>query len=111
MTLTGLFISVIGVVFLIVFFCLVNKTYHSILDREEEKVTITIDENGIDYEVPGSKRFQISWDNVLFVRTFQETISFFPKEITGLVITVAKEHAEKIREYVRENKLPVQIID
>lgn len=49
-------------------------------------------------------------NNVLFVRSLRETISFFPKDITGLIISVAKEHEDKIREFVSENKLPVQII-
>ena len=111
LTLAGTIISVVAVVFLAVFYSGVKKTYQSLAKREKEHVIITFDENGIDFEVQGNRRIQTSWENVAFLRLFQETACFVPKEVTGFLISLGREHWEAVKEYVKENKIEIKIVE
>ena len=110
-TLAGLVITIAAIVFLAFFRHIINKTYHSLLDREEGQVNITFDENGIDYEAVGNSRLQSTWKNIAFVRVFKEMVCFMPKEYTGILFSVSKEHWAQIKEFLRENDIKIQIVE
>lgn len=111
LTLTGLFITVIAGLLVAVFYVSIHKTYRTLLDKDSGKVTVTLDEKGIVYEVQGSTRMETAWANVAFGRAFREMVGFFPKDITGILFTVSKEYYDEMRKYIEENHIDVRFVE
>ena len=111
MTTTGALISVICVVFLIVFAVKVNRVYQSIYKRTDDKGIMTLSERGINYEVVGRQTYQTSWECVAFARLFSKSAYVFPSEITGMIFSVEKEHWEEFKQYLKENQPNIEIIE
>ena len=72
---------------------------------------MNLDEKGIDYEVVGNRRYQSSWENVAFIRVFQEMIYMMPKDITGMIFSVEKKYLEELKSFLKENPILVQVIE
>ncbi|MBO4515731.1 MAG: hypothetical protein J5721_08685 [Lachnospiraceae bacterium] len=111
LTLTGIMISVIAIVFLVVFYLGVNKTYRTLLSHGSEHVIVTLDEKGIDYEVVGNRRFQSSWENIAFLRVLDQMIYLMPKDITGMLFSFEKKHLEELKNFLKENQIDLRIIE
>ncbi|MBR3508392.1 MAG: hypothetical protein IKO03_06475 [Lachnospiraceae bacterium] len=111
LTLTGTLITIVAVIFLAVFYSGVRKTYRTFLSRGDEHVIMNLDEKGIDYEVVGNRRYQSSWENVAFIRVFQEMIYMMPKDITGMIFSVEKKYLEELKSFLKENQILVQVIE
>ena len=104
-------ISVIAIVFLVVFYLGVNKTYRTLLSHGSEHVIVTLDEKGIDYEVVGNRRFQSSWENIAFLRVLDQMIYLMPKDITGMLFSFEKKHLEELKNFLKENQIDLRIIE
>ena len=114
MTLTGVIITVIAIIFDVAFYMGIRKTYQTLLEKNHEKVVVTFDQKGMVYEAfeaQGNTRMETSWANVAFGRAFKEMVGFFPKDITGLIVSVSKEHYDEIRKFIEENQIEVRIVE
>jgi hypothetical protein len=78
--------------------------------EDDRKSVITLDDNGVEINKQDSQIVRISWDNVAFVRIFDESVCFFSKDITGFIISVIRTHEEEILEYLRDYKPDVKLI-
>ncbi|MBR6477908.1 MAG: hypothetical protein IKS85_05610 [Lachnospiraceae bacterium] len=110
-TLTGMIIAALCIFFLAVFAFKINQVYKTILKREADHVIITLDENGIDYTVINNKRFQVTWDNVSFVRVFKQAAYIFPKEITGVIFSLELNHLEELKSFFKEHSMDIEVIE
>ena len=111
LTLTGTLITIVAMVFLAVFYSGIRKTYRTLLSHGDEHVIMNLDEKGIDYEVVGNRRFQSSWENVAFIRIFQEMVYMMPKDITGMIFSVEKKYFEELKSFLKENQIQIQVIE
>ena len=68
---------------------------------------LTLDENGVEIGKENSQTVRLAWDNVAFVRKFEEAICFFSKEVTRIVIAVPAEHEQEIYDYMDDNSIDV----
>ena len=59
----------------------------------------------IEIKTKGTVR--LAWDNVAFVRKFDESVCFFSKETTRIVIGVTKEHEKELFDYMDTNSIDV----
>ncbi len=71
---------------------------------------LTLDEAGIELNKEGAQLIRLAWDNVAFVRVFQESVCFFAKGVRGLVIGVNRSREQEVLEYLSSNKINVRII-
>ena len=60
-----------------------------------------------EIEKTGAQAVRLAWDNVAFVRKFEEAICFFSKEVTRIVIAVPAEHEQEIYDYMDDNSIDV----
>jgi hypothetical protein len=111
LTLTGVLITIVAMIFLAVFYSGVRKTYRTFLSRGDEHVIMNLDEKGIDYEVVGNRRYQSSWENIAFIRIFQEMVYMMPKDITGMIFSVEKKYLEELKGFFKENQIQIQVIE
>lgn len=102
-------LAMLAVVF--VYYRSMRKLYLDLINQKNDHVTITLDEEGIDYDDHGTKKLKLFWKNISFVRAFQHVVCFFPKDISGIMITIDKAQFAKIKEFLQENNINVQIID
>ncbi len=72
---------------------------------------LELDENGVTMKRENSDSVQMSWNNVAFIRVFNECVCFFAKEGSGFVICVNKIHKDEIFAYLQEHQIHVQGIE
>ena len=53
----------------------------------------------------------IAWDNVAFVREFNESVCFFSKSVQGLILAVSKTYRQQVFDHLRDNSVNVRIIE
>ena len=71
----------------------------------------TLDEAGIELDKEGSQVIRIAWDNVAFVREFNESVCFFSKSVQGLIRAVSKTYRQQVFDHLRDNAVNVRIIE
>jgi len=112
LVIAGAILTLASIVFLMVFASRVYQMYDSLMKRGAKHVIIKFDENGIDYEEVGSRRFQTTWDTVSFVRAFETSIYIFPKELTGLIYIFEKpRYYEEFKRFLTENNIGVRVVE
>ena len=96
-------------VFLLVYLSTLNKLKKTMMSDERTSV-VTIDETGIELNKEDSQIVKLAWDNVAFVRVFGESIGFFSRDVSGLVIAVERAWEPHILPYLRETVPGLRII-
>ena len=71
---------------------------------------VTLDENGIELKKEKVQTIRLAWDNVALVRKFDESVCFFAKETTRIVIAVTAEYEKEIDAYLTEHAIDVRRI-
>ncbi len=87
----------------------VNK-YKKFLTDKSGKVTVTFDEDGIDYDNHLDRKLKLSWGGTAFIRMFKECLYVTPKDITSVMICLKKDYAESVLRFVDENNIDIKII-
>ena len=82
------------------------KNLKKVFNGNEALKGVTIEINKGDTQI-----IRLGWDNVAFIRTFKESTSFFAKDASGIVISVANKYKDQIMEYLNSNNTRVQIIN
>lgn len=98
-------------VIVLVYYRTMRKFYLDMINRENTHVTITLDEEGVDYDDHGSKKIKLFWNHISYFRAFQHVACFFPKDLSGIMITIDKAEFTKVKEFLQENNIDIQIID
>ena len=93
-----------------VFYYAMKKRVKMFLEDERTSI-ISLDDNGVEINKGNSQVIRIAWENVAFVRSFKESISFFAKDASGIVISVTNKYKDQILEYLNTNDTGVQIIN
>ncbi len=85
--------------------------YKKRMMSDDRTSVLTIDETGVELNKEGSQIVKLAWDNVAFVRVFQESVSFLSRDASGLMLSVEKQWAGRIVPYLRENVPQLKIIE
>ncbi len=80
------------------------------LKNDPRSSLLTLDERGAELNKENSQVLRMAWDNVAFVREFDESVCFFSKEATGFVISVPSAFRGEIFAYLGENAPGVRAI-
>lgn len=72
--------------------------------------TLLLDGEGVELDKPGSQVVRLAWDNVLFVRVFQESVCFAAKNSTGFIISVDRRYESEVVGWLESNKTGVALI-
>ena len=105
----GVMIAMLLIVF--VYYRSMRKLYLDLINQANDRVTITLDEEGVGYDDHGTKKLKLFWKNISFVRAFQHIVCFFPNDISGIMITIDRAQFASIKQFLQENNIDVQIID
>ena len=87
-----------------------NKVVESMLNGPHDSI-FTVDEEGVELEKVGSQLVRMSWNNVAFVRVFDESVCFFSKDVRGFVLALTKKYEKQVLDYIRENGITVRVIE
>ena len=79
-----------------------NKMLKAMLADSRSSV-LSLDETGVELNKGGSQIVKLGWDNIAVVRVDKESHTFVSGDRTGIVISVAKEFADEILAWLREN--------
>ena len=97
-------------VILIVYLSTLKKLRRGMM--EDGRVSIvTLDETGVELNKEDSQVVKLAWDNVAFVRVFDESIGFLSKDVSGLVISIEKTWKDEVIPYLREIAPDLKIIE
>lgn len=72
---------------------------------------ITLDPSGVELDKEGAQVIRVAWDEVAFVRVFDESVCFFAKGVRGLVIAVNRSREQEILAYLKDNRINVRLIE
>jgi hypothetical protein len=106
LTIVALVIVIIAAMMVIVFAHAMRKQVRNYLAEGGSSV-LTLDKNGVEIGKERSQTVRLAWDNVAFVRKFSESVCFFSKEATRVVIAVPSEHEQEICDYMDDNSIEV----
>ena len=82
------------------------KELYSIYKRS----VLTLDEEGVEVDIDGYKKVRIPWNEVVFLRIFNESLIFFNKDKLRESIICEIKHKDDILNYIGENSVNVRII-
>jgi hypothetical protein len=104
----------IGFLFLAVIMCfaylyLLNRYRKSMIDEAGESI-LTLDEDGVELSKKDTQVIRNTWNNIAFVRLFNESICFIPRTKTGIMICITREFAKQIQDWLKENKPEIEVI-
>ena len=86
-----------------------NKTMKNM--RNDPRTSVfTMDEKGVELNKGDSQTVRIGWDNLAFVRIFDESISFFTKDGLGFIISTDRRYGKEILEYLQAERPDVKIV-
>ena len=100
---------VIVAIFSAAFWKRLNGLQKNMMDDLRTSV-FTMDESGVELNKGDSQTVRMSWDNLAFVRIFDESISFFTKDGMGFIITVDRRYGKEILEYLQAEQPDVRVI-
>ena len=89
---------------------LVKSSMVKRLLADERTSVLTLDESGVELTKDGGNTVRLAWDNVAFVRSFDESVCFLAKDTAGFVIGVNGSHRQEILDYLKTEETPVKVI-
>ena len=110
-TLTGLAVVVMMACITVGAFQLhrLNGMVTAFMDDSQAPV-FTLDEEGVEFEKKGSQLIRVPWENVAFVRVFDESVCFFARGTRGPVLAINKYYEQQILSYLECNNIDVNVI-
>lgn len=66
------------------------------------RTVFTVDEEGIEISKEGEQQIRMAWEKIAFVRAFEHTVSFLPKDVPGFVFSVESKDKQQIFDYMKE---------
>lgn len=109
LTITALVVLSIALIMVFVFNNAMRKQVQRYL-AESDTTVLTLDENGVEVGKEKSQTVRLAWDNVAFIRKFEESVCFFSKESSRIVIAVAAKYEKEIDTYLNDNSIDVRKI-
>ncbi len=86
------------------------KNYKKVIFGRDGMVTVTFDENGVDFDNHKDKKLKLSWDGTAFIRVLNECLYVVPKDITSVMICLKKDYTDSVSRFIEENNIDVKII-
>ena len=86
-----------------------NKMLKAMLTDTRTSV-LSLDDSGVELNKGGSQIVKLGWDNIAVVRVYPESLTFVSGDRTGIVISVAKQYADDILAWLRENQSSLEVI-
>ena len=102
-------LSTVAVVFTIMYLLRMNKAVNEYMNDDRPSV-VTLDDNGVEIEKSGSQAIRLAWDNVAFVRVFNESTCFFSKDLNGIVLAVNNKYKNELLDYIKDNNIQVLVV-
>ncbi len=105
----GMVLLAVAAVFSAVILANLQKLLKALMEAPYDSV-LTLDEEGVELDKRGSQVVRLAWNNVLFVRVFQESVCFAAKNSTGFVISIDRKYESEILAWIESNKAGITVI-
>ena len=89
------------------YYHIMMKQVRGFLEDDRPSV-VTLDEMGIEINKDDSQIVRLAWENVAFARTFSESICFFSKDNSRIILAVTTDHEQEINEYLSDHSINVK---
>ncbi|MBO4928800.1 MAG: hypothetical protein J5379_11220 [Clostridiales bacterium] len=111
-TLTYVCLGLIGAALVVefVFVRTMMRLYKTFVTMERT-VTLSFDEEGIDFDDHTEKKMKLLWSGTAFVRFFPHVVAIFPKTATGIMILISAEHADEVRGFLKEKNIGIKVVE
>ena len=87
----------------------INRTFKS-LRSAEGRITLTFDEEYIEYERQHAQTIRLAWNRIAVVRNLANSLCFISSDQSGIVISVSNTYKGQILDWLRENRPETEII-
>lgn len=86
----------------------ISKLRKHLISNSGESI-LTIDNDGVESKSPNGQVFRLAWNQIVYVRVFEQSICFVPRSLTGFLINTDKIYADKIIQAIEteENKIDI----
>ena len=110
-TLTVVAIVMMGIVILFCSAILIgmNRTVKNQMEQWSPSVVI-LDEEGIEHRTENGRIYRQPWESLAFVRVFDRSVCFLPRDISGVMIYISIEHRQQILAFLAEHPVGVRVI-
>ena len=109
MMIVGIVLMVIVIAFCWAFLKNMNLMVNRYLADQSTSI-LTLDENGVELDKGGSGTVRLAWENVAFVRAFDESVVFLAKDVMGFVIGINRGHKQEILGYLKDSGTSVTVL-
>jgi len=101
-------LTVVAVVVFVVFLYdrMMRKLVKGYIE-DERPSTVIMDDGGIEINKCNAQIVRLAWDNIAFVRKFKESICFFAKDNSRIVLAVTTEYEQEIMKYFDDNGIDI----
>lgn len=76
----------------------------------ERHVKYTFSEEGLKYDDFTSKAVEFNWEACQCLLVIKEGMYFLPNDTTGVLIAMPAEFETKVKDFIRENKIDLEIV-
>lgn len=109
MMIVGMSLLAVAAVFSAMYLANLKSLLKALTEAPSDSV-LTLDEDGVELDKRGSQVVHLSWDNILFVRVFRESVCFLAKDSTGFVISVDRKYESEISAWFENNETDIPLI-
>ena len=110
-TLTYVCLGLIGAALVVEFvFVRTMMRLYKVFHTMDRTVTLSFDEEGVDFDDHGEKKMKLLWSGSAFVRFFPHVVAIFPKTATGIMILLSAEHADEVRGFLKEKNIGIKVV-
>ena len=85
---------------LLIYLFSLNKLKKAMM-KDARSSLVTIDETGVELNKEDSQVVKLAWSNVAFVRVFPESVCFFSKDASGILIAMERAWEGEVVPYLR----------
>ena len=75
--------------------------------EDERPSTVIMDDGGIEINKCNAQIVRLAWDNIAFIRKFKESVCFFAKDNSRIVLAVTTEYEQEIMKYLDDNGIDI----
>ena len=101
------------VIFVIIFLFLLSTNSNrqiEVLSNKKGTIKVEFNKKSIIYD-DVNKKYEMSWDEIAFATINKYTISFIPKNFTGVLIVIPIRENEKLFKYLSKNNVKIDVYD
>lgn len=109
-TISGVIVLIFAAALCVIYLFNLNRALKTYMADPRSSV-LTLDDKGVELNKGDEQILRFSWDNVVFVRIFQDSIGFISDVRSGILIMVSRDYEKDILAWLSENQPGLDIAE